>query len=203
MHTRRAAVTMIGATAVLIALLGEVHRAWATSGEQATTFVRNVSDSLAAIANSAGSPEEKRPRFQEILEAAVDIDDTARSCLGSFWQTATTDQQRQYTALFRDLLVTRITNHLGKYRGVRVTVGAARASGDTEIVNTTVDRPRIPISQIDWVVSATTGRPKVVDLLSEGVSMRLTHSSDFTSYLSRHNIDALIEAMRKQNEQRR
>jgi phospholipid transport system substrate-binding protein len=202
MPTRRAAVTMMGA-ALLIALSGEIYRAWATSGEQATIFVRDVSDSLVTIANSAGSPEEKRPRFQEVLEAAVDIDDTARSCLGSFWRTATTDQQKQYTALFRDLLVTRIANHLGKYRGVRVTVGAARASGDTEIVNTTVDRPRIPISQVDWVVSTATGRPKVVDLLSEGVSMRRTHSSDFTSYLSSHNIDALIEAMRKQNEQRR
>jgi ABC-type transporter MlaC component len=59
------------------------------------------------------------------------------------------------------------------------------------------------MSPVDWVVSTATCGPKVIDLLSEDVSMRLTHSSEFTAYLSNRGIDALIEAMRKQNEERR
>jgi phospholipid transport system substrate-binding protein len=201
MPTRRTATTMIGAAVVFVALLSEAQCVSAASGEQAASFVKETSDRLVSIVNGASSPQEKRSRFQEVLEAAVDIDDTARFCLGSFWQNATTDQQKQYTALFRDLLVTKIANHIGK--GVQVTVGLARVKEDKEIVITKVDRPRTPTSQIAWVVSTANGGPRIVDLLSEGVSMRLTQSSEFTSYLSRHNIDALIDAMRKQNEQRR
>src|ERR1039457_4215264 len=101
--------------------------------------------------------------------------------------------------LFHDLLVTEIAGHLGEYQGVRVTIGLARASVDTEIVITTVERPNNPTTQVDWVVSTTTGRPKIVDLLAGGTSMRLTQSADFTAYLARHqyNIHELLEGMQR------
>jgi phospholipid transport system substrate-binding protein len=104
---------------------------------------------------------------------------------------------KQYTALFHDLLVREIAGHLGEYKGVRVTMGLARAGADTEIVITKVDRPNQPVSQVDWVVSVASGGQKIVDLLSEGVSLRLTQSEQFTSYLAHHQyrIDALIEAL--------
>jgi phospholipid transport system substrate-binding protein len=53
--------------------------------------------------------------------------------------------------------------------------------------------------QVDWVVSTASGQPKIVDLLAEGTSIRLTQSSDFTSFLSRHqyNIHELLEGMRQ------
>ena len=51
--------------------------------------------------------------------------------------------------------------------------------------------------QVDWVVSTATGHPKIVDLLAGGTSMRLTQSSDSTSYLSRHqyNIHEFLEGL--------
>jgi phospholipid transport system substrate-binding protein len=134
-----------------------------------------------AVVNGAGSPAETRRRLQEVIASTVDVDDIARFCLGRFWQIATPDQQTQYMALFHDLLVTEIAGHLGEYQGVRVTMGLARASADTEIVITTVDRPNNPTTQVDWVVSTSSGSPKIVDLLAEGTSMRLTQSADFTA----------------------
>jgi phospholipid transport system substrate-binding protein len=79
-------------------------------------------------------------------------------------------------------------------------MGLARASADTEIVITTVDRPDTPSYQVDWVVSTSSGRPKIVDLLSGGTSLRLTQRADFTAYLARHqyNVQDLIEAMHRQ-----
>jgi len=78
-------------------------------------------------------------------------------------------------------------------------MGLARTSTDTEIVITTVERPKNPATQVDWVVSTSSGNPKIVDLLAEGTSLRLTQSSDFTAYLARHqyNIHELIEGMRQ------
>jgi phospholipid transport system substrate-binding protein len=107
--------------------------------------------------------------------------------------------------LFHELLVTEIGGHLGEYRGVRVTMGLARASEDTEIVITRVDRPQNPETQVDWVVATTTGSPKIVDLLAEGTSLRLTQSADFTAYLARHqyNVHELVEGMRQQLVQNR
>jgi phospholipid transport system substrate-binding protein len=175
------------------------QRAWAQHGSQAVTFVKSTSEQLVAIVNGVGTPQEKHQRLQAVIDSAVDVNDIARFCLGRFWRIATPDQQQQYMALFHDLLVTKIASHLGEYQGVRVTLRLSRTSADTEIVITTVERPKNPANQVDWVVGTTTGSPKIVDLVTDGASLRLTQSSDFTAYLARHqyNIHELIEGMRQ------
>ncbi len=191
--------TMTGAAALLVIPPGPVRRAWAQPSGQAVTFVKSTCAQLVAIVNSPGSLQEKRRRLQAVIDSSVDVDDIARFCLGRFWRIATPHQQQQYMVLFHDLLVTEIAGHLGEYQGVRVITGLARASADTEIVITIVERPNSPPTQVDWVVATNTGSPKIVDLLAEGTSMRLTQSADFTAYLARHqyNIHELVEGMRQ------
>jgi phospholipid transport system substrate-binding protein len=198
MLKRRVAMITLGAGALLSSSQGRIRSASAQAAAvQAVGFVKSTSDRLVAIVNSAGSPAEKRAQLQQVIDSTVDLNDIALFCIGRFWHLAKPDEQKQYMVLFHDLLVTKIAGHLGEYRGVRVTMGLARASTDTEIVITTVEKPGSPASQVDWVVSTSTGRPKIVDLLAEGTSLRLTQSSDFTAYLARHqyNVHELLEGM--------
>ncbi len=199
MYTRRTVMEMIGAGALLSGLPAPFRYARADTGDEAIAFVENACNRLVAVVNSGASPKEKRARLQVVLFSVLDVEDIARFCLGRFWHLATPDQQKQYTGLFRDLLVTEIAAHLGEYKGVRVTMGLARASTDTEIVITNIERPGLETSQVDWVVSTATGSPKIIDLLSSGVSLRLSQSEDFASYLAHHefNIGELIAAMRQ------
>jgi phospholipid transport system substrate-binding protein len=197
MRLRRSVIiTLIQATGMLVTAPQLACRAWA---QPAVSFVTSTAGQLVTIVNSADPPQEKRRRLQQVIDATVDVNDIARFCLGRFWRIATPEQQKQYLGLFGDLLVTRIAGHLGEYQGVRVSMGLARAAEDTEIVITTIDRPNNPTYQVDWIVSTSTGSPKIVDLLAGGTSLRLTQSSDFAAYLARHqyNIHELIEGMRQ------
>jgi phospholipid transport system substrate-binding protein len=191
---------MVAASVLVLAGPGAVRHAWAQRGDQAIAFVKTTSGRLVAIVNSDASPADKRLRLKEVIDSSVDVDDIARFCLGRFWRIATPDQQSLYLPLFREMLVTEIAEHLGEYRGVQVTMGLARTSEDTEIVITMMSRPKNPTTQVDWVVSTSTGAPKIIDLLAGGTSMRLTQSADFSAYLSRHqySVGDLIEAMRQQ-----
>jgi phospholipid transport system substrate-binding protein len=171
--------TMIGAT---VLVLGTSRFAWAQSGPQAVAFVKSTTDRLVGIANSVGTPEVKRRQLREVIDSTVDTDDIARFCLGRFWRIATPDQQAQYMTLFHDLLLTKIASDLGEYQGVRVAMGLARASADTEIVITTIERPNNQPAQVDWVVATNTGSPKIVDVLAQGTSLRLL-SLDEQSYI--------------------
>jgi phospholipid transport system substrate-binding protein len=199
MPTRRAAVIVIGAVALRITSPKLIRGAWAQSGEQAIGFVKNTSEQLAAIVNSTASPQEVRDRLKNGIDSTVDVDDVGRFCLGRFWRLATPDQQKQYMALFHDLMVMKIADHLGEYRGVQITTGLARKSADTQIVITNIEGPKTSTRRVDWVVSTSTGAPMVVDLLAGGTSLRLTQSADFISYLARSNysIPDLIDAMRQ------
>ena len=203
MLKRRAVITIMGGAVFLVEQPGAARLAWAQPDRQAVAFIKSTSDQLVAIVNSSDTPERKRRELRRVMASTVDLDDLGHFCLGRFWRIATAEQQAQYMRLFNDLLVIKIASHLGEYRGVRVTMGLARASADTEIVITFVDRPDSPRYQVDWVVSTSTGRPKIVDLLSGGTSLRLTQSADFTAYLARHqyNVQALLEAMHRQLEQ--
>ena len=166
----------------------------------ATSFVKTAGDRLVAVINAPGSIQDKRPRMTEIIEGVVDVDGVAKFCLGRFWRTASADQQKQYTTLFHNVLVNNITGKLGEYQGVVFTVQQAQAREETTIVSTIVERPGNPPSKVDWVISDETGAPKVVDVIAEGTSLRLTQRSDYAAYLSHNNnnIQALIEAMKQQ-----
>ena len=193
-------VTMIIAVAsALAASPYVVGYAWAQAQDPAVRFIRDSAGALVAIANGAGSSQEKHRQIAEVLDRSVDLEGIARSCLGRFWRTATQEQQLQYATLSRDLLVTKIADHIGEYHGVRLTMGAVRAGADGEIVATTVERPGAPADEVDWVVSNATSSPRIVDLLAEGTSMRQTQSSDFIAYLASHQYDInnLIQGLRQ------
>jgi phospholipid transport system substrate-binding protein len=86
---------------------------------------------------------------------------------------------------------------------VKFTIGRSRPQDDDEIVSSLVERPNNPPTNVDWVISNPTRSPKIIDVLAEGTSLRLTQRSDYASYLSHNNYDinALITAMRQQAEQ--
>jgi phospholipid transport system substrate-binding protein len=200
MTTRRTFLTFSG-TAVLGATIGLPSAARAEAAtDRASAFVKSTGDQLVAVVNGPGSIQDKRPKLTQIVETAVDVDGVARFCLGRFWRTATPEQQKQYVTLFHDVLVNSVTGNLGDYQGVRLTVGRTQQREDTQVVTTTVERPNNPSSQVDWVVSEDSGKPKIVDVIAEGTSLRLTQRSDYAAYLSRNgnSVQALIDAMRKQ-----
>jgi phospholipid transport system substrate-binding protein len=63
-----------------------------------------------------------------------------------------------------------------------------------------VERPNNPPTNVDWVISNPTSDPKIIDVIAEGTSLRLTQRQDYASYLNRNNndIDALLNAMSQQ-----
>jgi phospholipid transport system substrate-binding protein len=53
---------------------------------------------------------------------------------------------------------------------------------------------------VDWLVSNDSGSPRIIDVIAEGTSLRLTQRNDYTAYLGRNNnqVQALVDALRKQ-----
>jgi phospholipid transport system substrate-binding protein len=176
------------------------RRAWGQVAENAAAFVRQVGDRLVAVVNSNQSLPDKRSGIAQIVETTVDVNGIAQFCLGRFWRIATPDQQRRFVIQFHQVLVTNISSKLGDYRGVRVTVQRSRQQDDDAIVTTLVERPNNPPTTVDWVIEQPATNPKVVDVVAEGTSLRLTQRQDYSSYLTRNNndVDALINAMKQQ-----
>jgi len=182
--------------------VGRGARAQSATG-RAAAFVKATGDKLAAVVNGPGSTQQKRETLTRIIDSAVDVDGVARFCLGRFWRQASPEQQQRYTVIFHQVLVTNIAAKLGEYKGVSFTMGRAEPDGENAKVDTVVDRPNSPPTNVQWVISNPASDPKIVDVIAEGTSLRLTQRSDYAAYLSHNNnsIDALISAIQHQVEQ--
>jgi phospholipid transport system substrate-binding protein len=176
----------------------------AQGAEKAAAFVKSTGDRLVAVVNGSGSTSAKRTQMTQIINADVDVDGIGRFCLGRFWKQATAEQQKQYLALFHEVLVTNITAKLGEYQGVTFTMGRSRPQDEDAVVSTTVIRPNNGPTAVDWIISDPAGSPKIIDVVAEGTSLRLTQRQDYASYLSHNNgsVDALIAAMKTQVSQK-
>jgi len=194
MLTRRNTL-LLGAAAIATFAAGP--RAWA---QDATGFVINLGNQLATIVNGSGAYDDKKRRLAPLIEQAVDVDGIAQFCLGIYWRRATPQQQAEFNRLFHAVLLNNIGGKIGQFQGVtfRPTTTSQR-EGDS-VVGTVIQRPNQQPNNVQWIVSTASGRPKIVDVQAEGVSLRLTQRNDYSAFLSRNggNVDALLAAMRQQ-----
>lgn len=196
MPTRR---TLL-ATLTAIAAAGRIGRVRAQAADVAAAFIDKLLRDLTAVVNGAGSQQDRRAALAQIVESTVDVAGVARFCLGRFWRSATPAQQHDYLELFHRVLINAVTGHVGNYRGVTYTVARSTARDDEFVVPTILTRPNNAPNKIEWLVSTASGSLKIIDVVTEGVSLRLTQRSDYASYLQRNNssVQALIDAMRQQ-----
>jgi len=199
MPTRRALLT---ACAVLAAVPAGARRARADGADVASQLIDKLLHDLIAVVNGPGTIEDKRAALAKIVDATVDVTSVARFCLGRYWRLASPSQQREYTDLFHRVLVISVTDKVGDYKGDIFTIGRSVPRDDDFVVPTVVTRLGNAPNRVEWLVSTSSGSAKLIDVIAEGVSLRLTQRDDYASYLSRNNnnVQALIDAMRQQAE---
>ena len=166
----------------------------------ARQFINKLLQDLINVVNGAGSDDQKRAALQKLVDASVDVPGVARFCLGRFWRQANPQQQTEYVSLFRKVLMNNVTGRVGEYSGVSFKMGGTQPRDGGIAVSTTVTRPRNEPNTVDWIVEMAGGKPKIVDVVAEGTSLRLTQRSDYASFLSRNNgnVADLIAALKKQ-----
>ena len=195
MTTRR----LLFAAPALLGIAALAPPARAADPDSAAAFVDTMLRELLTIANGSGTLETKRAALAKVVDARVNVDAVARFCLGRFWRTASPQQQADYTQLFRRWLIRSVTEKVGEYQGVTYTMGKATRREADISVSTIVNRPGNAPNKVDWVVDSE-GAPRVIDVIAEGTSLRLTQRSDYAAFMSRNgnNVQALIDALKQQ-----
>lgn len=194
--SRRAAV----AAAAALALRPGISRA-AIDPARAAEFIRTTGNRLVAIINGSGSVEQRRAQVAEVLRAAVDIEGVGRFILGRWWNVATEAERREYLRLFEEIIIRNLSSRFGELAGVRFSLGRVQPRAEDDVlVSTEVVQPGSAPFALDWLVAEVGGQPKVVDVVAEGASLRLTTRSEYSSVISRNGgrVGPLLDAMRQQ-----
>lgn len=190
--------SLLGSLAVL-AIAGP---AAAQDINRATAFIQATGQELVAAVNDARSDlATRRQKVAAVLRRAVDIEGVGRFILGRWWRQASAQEQQEYLKLFEETLIRNLSARFGEYQGVRFSLGRSQQrTEDDVLVNTIIERPNTAPFALDWRVAEVGGQPKVVDVIAEGTSLRLTQRSEYSSVIQRNNgsIAALLQAMRGQ-----
>lgn len=169
---------------------------------RATAFIDAAGKELVAAINDPGLDlATRRDRVAAILRRTVDIEGTGRFILGRYVRQATPAELAEYNRLFDDIIVRNLSARFGEYRGVRFSLGRSQQRTEEDaLVNTIIERPNSPAFSLDWRVSEINGQPKVVDVIAEGTSLRLTTRSEYAAVIQRGGgrVASLLEAMRNQ-----
>jgi phospholipid transport system substrate-binding protein len=169
---------------------------------QAVAFIRASGNRLANLSVGATSATERQSRLVAFLDDVVDFDSVARFCLGRYWRVATPQQQQAYLVAFREVVTRNVSDRLDDYTQgtAKLEIDQPIRQGDAIDVPMVVNQSGSKPLHVVWVVGMNAGRPRIVDLIAEGISLRVTQRSDYASFIERNHNDvgALIVAIQKQ-----
>ena len=176
----------------------------ANNEQLALDFVKDtVEKGLTFLSKPDSTIDEKKLEFKKLLGASFDMDTIARFALGRYWNVATPTQKKEYTILFKKMVVNVYTQRFGDYKGQKFAVKSARPVGNGDVLVMSIIQPvgGGEDVQVDWRVRNTSGTLKIVDVLVAGVSMSVTQRSDFSSVIQRDGgkIDGLIAYLRQKS----
>ncbi|MEJ0062676.1 MAG: ABC transporter substrate-binding protein [Alphaproteobacteria bacterium] len=168
----------------------------------AEKFIQDLGDhAVAVIADKSLTEEQRSNQYHRILQDSFDMPAIGRFALGRYWNTATPEQQQEYSKLFDDMTVKIYGDRLDFYKGERFRVKSMRQEGDNDyIVSSEVVHPAgSPPTAIDWRVRNRNNKLLVIDVLIENVSQSLTQRQEYASVIERHegSIESLLDVMRQ------
>jgi phospholipid transport system substrate-binding protein len=200
MPTRRTAITLLAAVAAGAGFIAVTPAARADDLSAAQALIQTTGGRLLSVVNSSAGYAQKQAQLKQLVDDDVDVDGVARFVLGRFWRVATPQQQQDYMQTFRQLLVYSVTGQASTFQGASFSVGSATQQPVGILVGTTVNVPGKPQATVQWVVQMVNGQPKIIDIIAEGTSLRLTQRNDYAGVISQHGgrIQPLIDAMRSQ-----
>jgi phospholipid transport system substrate-binding protein len=184
---------------ILMVLFIPLMPAQAASEAEARALVGRLEQEGVAMASSGLSMAEKQRRFHILLRSSFDLPSVARFILGRNWQTAPPDQRNEFVQLFEDITADIWVPRFRDYGGEHLQIAEVQPTGDGYLVETALLSRTRPQRRIAWRLRDTAQGLKVVDIVVDGVSMAVTHRSEYASVLRQTgNLAGLLDRMRQQ-----
>jgi phospholipid transport system substrate-binding protein len=180
---RRIGIGLIAALLAAVALASAPARASADGPE---AFVQDVANrAIAVLSDQSKSEQDQIRAFRQMFRQAADLPKIARFTLGRYWRSASESERTEFVNLFEDYMLSVYSERFNRYSGEQIEVTGARDEGDRGILVTSmVSQASGPGLHLDWRVEKDDGGNwRITDVVVEGVSMMITHRSEFASVI--------------------
>lgn len=182
-------VTLFRWVAIAVFVFGlVVARTQAAPAADAVTLVDDmVTHALSTLGDKHISERERAAQFRVLLEQNFDVPRIARVVLGSYWDSASNEEQQAFIRLFEQWIVASYAQSIRDYDGETIKVTGSRAGGANTIIvaSQIVERDGAASARLDWVVLRDNGAFKIININVEGVSLVMTERDQIFSVIQR------------------
>lgn len=178
------------AAALAVAALGPAAARAALSPADAEAFVERLVDDLTAIVRRATPQDARVDEFLDLFRRTTALKDIGRFTMGLNWRSMTEAQQAAFLDAFERYAARVYTSRIGDYDGQSITVRGSQDVGRRGVLVRSVLRaPNMSDISVDWLVNERDGRPVLVDIVAEGVSLSITQREEFAGMVERRGGD--------------
>ena len=170
--------------------------AQSAEGPAAQLIERTAGEVIELIKTTTGAPREAGIRA--VLMKYFDLPFMAQAALATHWNATNPEQRERFLKAVVSAEARAYAQRFGQYGGQTLNVSrvTSRPNG-ASVVDSKLNQSNGQPIAIQWEVRDSGQGLRITDVKIEGVSMVMTHRSDFNSYISSHGgkVEPLIDEL--------
>ena len=140
--------------------------------DTAVSFIQKVVTDVHRIINTGKPEAQMLADFVAIFRNYGEVPLIAKTALGAPGRSASSSQLSAYIKAFQGYITRKYGRQFRKFAGAEINVVSSRDAGTKGVlVKSRVIRPRDSDFDLEWWVIEVNGRPKMFDLIIEGISL--------------------------------
>lgn len=192
----------VKAIVILVMLAFTVFSPPKTEAGEPTEQVKQTVDAIVKILNNKDlkKPEkinERRLKIRETVEKRFDFEEMAKRSLALHWKTRTPQQQKEFVALFSDLLEDTYIRKIERYEDEKVLYIEEKTDGPYATVRTKVVTTKEIDIPVDYKIFKNRQKWEVYDIIIEGVSLVNNYRTQFNQIIRAGSYDDLVTKLKK------
>ncbi|HEY3303619.1 MAG TPA: ABC transporter substrate-binding protein [Candidatus Binatia bacterium] len=185
----------------LTAILPLWSLGFATAGEPTeqirAAIERGVEVLKDAKLNGAKERAETVQRLKQVVYPLFDFEEMAKRSLGAHWRRLDPPRQKEFVALFTELLERTYANSINLYDGQTVTYTGETLDGDYAEVSTKIITKKGEAFSAVYKLHRVDGKWKIYDLVAEGISVVNNYRSQFNRVIVNSSLEELMRRLKE------
>ncbi|MGD0883395.1 MAG: ABC transporter substrate-binding protein [Thermodesulfovibrionales bacterium] len=174
-----------------------------SSAGEPTDQIRQTIDDVIKILNDRelkkpGKESERKAKIRTTIEKRFDFAEMAKRSLGIYWKKRSPDEQKQFVALFSDLLEDTYIRKIERYQDEKVIyVGDTEEGGAYAVVKTKIRSTQGSETPVEYKIFKKGDKWEVYDIIVEGVSIVNNYRTQFNDIISSSSYEELVKRLKQ------
>jgi len=172
----------------------------ALAGEPTNQVKQTVDAVLEVLRNKElkkpDKTEQRRAQIRKIVSERFDFGEMAKRSLAQNWKKRTPEEQKEFVALYTDLLENTYIRKIEKYQDEKIVYGEEKIEGNYASLKTSVITTKEVEIPIEYRLLKEGNQWRAYDVVIEGVSLVNNYRNQFNSILRSGSYEDLVRRLK-------